>query len=62
MHPPRHSPLTEPDPEGWRAASCTGKEAFTELRHARAAARRRPGRSPYRCQHCQQWHIGSRKH
>jgi len=39
-------------------SSCAGKEAFTGRARADKAAKRKPNRTPYRCEHCRLWHVG----
>lgn len=58
-----HDPsLADPDPEGDRSARCAGKERFDTGALAQRVAKRRKyrGASPYRCPHCNGFHIGRR--
>lgn len=42
----------------FQASSCDGKQAFDRPDIARNAARRRKGRTHYRCKLCGKWHVG----
>lgn len=57
IKPPRHQ-LVALDPAALQAASCLDKIAFDQPGLARSAAKRKPGRSHYRCRHCGKWHVG----
>lgn len=50
--------------EGFKATSCTGKEAFSERAMAQRVAdrmmqRREVRASIYRCEFCSAWHVGT---
>lgn len=54
------------DLESWRAIGCEGKERFDSytLANRVLVARnrnRRLNRSPYHCQFCKGWHLGTNK-
>lgn len=40
-------------------SACAGKEAFNGRLRAEKAAKRRPGRTSYRCAYCRMWHMGT---
>lgn len=42
-------------------AGCAGKEAFDDRSLAVRVAKRKPGRTAYRCDHCHKWHVGRPK-
>lgn len=43
-------------------SDCIGKEAFDDFELAQRAAKRRRGRSVYRCKICSRYHVGSSLH
>lgn len=43
-------------------ADCMGKQAFDDIALAQQAAKRRRGRSVYRCKICQRYHVGTSSH
>lgn len=45
----------------FRLASCEGKEAFDTFTMASTAAKRRDGRTAYRCKICRKFHVGNGK-
>lgn len=43
---------------GSSASACEGKRSFDSHSLAQSAAKRRSGRSAYRCKFCRKWHVG----
>lgn len=50
------------DEASWTQASqCEGKQRFDRPDLAHKAAKRKNGRSAYRCNYCGGWHVGSER-
>ncbi|KKM90282.1 hypothetical protein LCGC14_1240130 [marine sediment metagenome] len=52
---------TTDDKDASSRMPCQGKVKIQSYVYAKAAAKRRKGRQPYRCRACRCWHVGTRR-